>query len=138
MKQAEGLTVVEVARRLGLSRRTVQLDVANGCAGIIRPGSIGPGNGALLDLPVYGAWRAKRAGVDPDPEREGERAATLLCEAALRIFQEHGGVTRQYRQHSAGLMVLLLQRVLPALTGGRLEPVPDQLRILFRILQDSG
>jgi hypothetical protein len=134
----EPVSTTEAARRLGVSRRAVQLDVANGCDGIIRPGTPGPGNGALLDLSEYTAWRARRAGADPDPTRERERAWSLLCAAALRTVQDHGGITRQSRQHSAGLLLALLQRMHPLLIGGPLDPVPDQLRILFRILRDSG
>jgi hypothetical protein len=138
VRPPEAVTVADAARCLGLSRRTVQLDVAGGAAGIVRPGAPGPGNGALIDLSEYCAWRARRAGADPDPAHERERAWALLCAAALRTVQDHGGITRQSRQHSAGLLLALLQRMHPLLIGGPLDPVPDQLRILFRILRDSG
>ena len=135
MATPEVVTVAAAARRLGLCRRTVQLDVAGGCDGIVRPGSSGPGRGALLDLAAFRDWRARRAGADPDPSRERERAWALLCEAALRVFQDHGGVTRQHRRRSAELMLALLLRVRPALIGDRSESVPEQMRILFHVMQ---
>lgn len=129
-------TVTVAARRLGVSRRTVQADVAAGCSGIVRPGGPGRGRGALLNLAEYRAWRARRAGADPDPTRERERAWALLNEAALRIFQEHGGVTRQNRQRSAELLVRLLLRVQPALVADDAEP--EQLRTLLHVLAESS
>lgn len=133
---ADTATIRETARALGLTARAVQLDVAAGCPGIVRPGGPGRGRGALLDLAEYRAWRARRAGADPDPTRERERAWALLNEAALRVFQSHGGVTRQNRQRSAELLVRLLLRVQPALVADVAEP--DQLRTLLHVLAESS
>jgi hypothetical protein len=132
----EPVTVRTAARRLGLSRRTVQADVQAGCGGIVRMGTPGRGRGTLLNLAEYRAWRQRRAGV-ADIEHERARAWALVNEAALRTWRADGGVTRQNRQRAAELLVRLLARLHPALVGGELEP-PEQMRSLLRVLRESG
>ena len=132
---AEPATVRDVARELGLAVRTVQADVRAGCGGIVRPGAPGRGNGALLDLDEYRRWRARRAGAPLSDDTE--RAWTLLCETALRTFQEHGGVTRQSRGRSAELLLALLARFAPVYLGRDVNEPPSQMRTLLRVLEES-
>lgn len=128
------ITVSAAAQALGISIRAVQKDVQAGCDGILRLGSPGRGRGTLLDLKEYRQWRDRKAGtIGCDVEYERERAWVLLCEAALRVFQEHGGVTRQNRARSAELFCLLLDRVYPVLMHRNLEEQPPQMRTLFRV-----
>jgi len=131
-------TVAQAARELRLSTRQVQADVAAGCDGIVRPGAPGRGRGALLDLAAYREWRARRAGAgELDVDQERERAFALFVEAAFRVFQDHGGVTRQNRGRSAALLVRLLDRVYPALTGRDLCEPPEEMRTLLRVFVES-
>ena len=132
------VTVKEAAMALGLTVRQVQADIRSGCDGIVRLGSPGPGNSALLDLEVYCAWRAQRGrGVPPEIEQERERGFELLLECAWVTLVEHGGIVRQNRERAAEMLAGLILRYYPALFRRNLDRIPPQLRSLLRVCVPS-
>ena len=131
---SDPVTVRQAADALGVSIRRVQLDIANGCAGIVRLGSQGRGNGSLLDIDLYQDWRARRAGFgETDIQRECERVFVLSCGLALRTFQEYGGNSRQSRAQSAGTLCHFLMRLAPLLLGHEIEDPPEEMRTLLHV-----
>lgn len=135
----EPATVRQTARLLGLSVRTVQADVRAGCGGIVRPGGPGRGNGALIDVPAYRNWRAQRVGGGFDLDVERDRGFSLLCEVALRIYQESGGVTRNGQAKTAELLLRLLTRFAPAYLQRDLDDVdelPEEMRTMLRVFAE--
>ena len=131
----EPATVRETARELGLDVSTVQKDVRRGCGGIVRPGAPGRGNGALIDVPVYRNWRAQRTGEDFDLNLERDRGFSLLCEAALRVYQESGGITRGSQAQAAEVLLRLLARFAPTYLRRDLHEPPEEMRTLIHVLQ---
>ena len=132
---AEPATVRETARLLGLDVSTVQKDVRRGCGGIVRPGAPGRGNGALLDVDEYRNWRAQRAGTAFDLECERDRGFSLLCEVALRTYQEAGGVTGQSKALAADVLLNLLGRFAARYLHDD-SRLPEETRTIIHVLQN--
>jgi hypothetical protein len=104
-----------------LSRGTVQRDCRRGGHWLARPGEVGRGRGALIDLEAYRRWRAG--------ESDDDRALRLAAELVLRTWKTHGGLTANLRRHAALVFAVYLESFARTL-GHDLDDVPEMRQLL--------
>lgn len=107
----KGLRLSEAAKALGIHRTTLRRMIAAGCP-TVKPGDVGRGRGAILDLAEVERWRARKTNAAL-VTRDDERMLGLIAESFLdvlkrdRAFLDVGIAEGQ----AAGFLFLVFERV---------------------------
>lgn len=120
LTMSEVLTINRAARELGKSASTVRRWVQRGCP-CVRPGEVGRGKGAILNLQDVITWRGGGGVFQASDDERLEFLAGVLMDVLRRDeIHERIGITAS---EMAGMLVLIYERYHKNLTH---EPVDRQ------------
>jgi len=129
---SEVLSINQAAKKLKKTPSTVRRWVAKGCP-CVRPGEVGRGKGAILNIPDVIAWRGGgQVQKEGDAERLGFIADVLMDSLRRDKIHERIGITSK---QTAGLLALVYERYHKNLIKEPVErdKLPEQITQLLAI-----